>query len=254
MKINRLFILLPLISSSFIYSCNRRSKSPIVVLGAMHCEYDILEDALERPTSKTLYGFNIVEGYIDNYPVIVGESKIGSLYARKITELIIKQYNPYCVIDQGTAGAHIASYQTKELVIGKTIKNITYYLDDNKPVFVANDEQFFYHSDSNLYEIATNTPYTDGDFITEGVLGTSDDWNLDEDIINLIHKEFNTSSEDMETWYVADPCLSFNIPFLGFRVISNNTLNPSVPTILEDSGRLSQNYAIRLIKNIIKNI
>ena len=63
--------------------------------------------------------------------------------------------------------------------------------------------------------------YTKGR-VVDGVIGSADVWNSELDRIAGFHEQFGTSVEEMETASAAQIAASFQIPFLGIRVLSNN--------------------------------
>jgi adenosylhomocysteine nucleosidase len=66
--------------------------------------------------------------------------------------------------------------------------------------------------------------YTRGQ-IVNGVIGSSDIWNDEIDLIERYHTRYGTSVEDMETASAAQIASLFRVAFLGIRVVSDNTTN-----------------------------
>ena len=61
----------------------------------------------------------------------------------------------------------------------------------------------------------------DGGF--EGFCG--DEWNNQLDRIALLRERYHTAVEDMESAAAAQLCLSYGVPFLGVRILSNSIVN-----------------------------
>jgi adenosylhomocysteine nucleosidase len=61
--------------------------------------------------------------------------------------------------------------------------------------------------------------------VVEGVIGSSDSWNSELDLIASYRSRFGTSVEEMETAPAAQIAALLKVPFLGIRVVSNNITN-----------------------------
>jgi len=61
--------------------------------------------------------------------------------------------------------------------------------------------------------------------VVEGVIGSSDSWNSELDLIASYRSRFGTSVEEMETAPAAQIAGLMKVPFLGIRVVSNNVTN-----------------------------
>jgi adenosylhomocysteine nucleosidase len=71
---------------------------------------------------------------------------------------------------------------------------------------------------------SVRSAYTKGR-VVDGVIGSADVWNSEVDRIARFHDQFGTSVEEMETAAAAQVAASFQIPFLGIRIVSNNVTN-----------------------------
>ena len=64
------------------------------------------------------------------------------------------------------------------------------------------------------------------EFMTgRGVIGSGDEWNNQLDRIALLRERYHTAVEDMESAAAAQLCLSYGVPFLGVRILSNSIVN-----------------------------
>jgi adenosylhomocysteine nucleosidase len=61
--------------------------------------------------------------------------------------------------------------------------------------------------------------------VVEGVIGSSDMWIDEVDLIARYNREYGTSVEEMETASAAQVAGLLNTPFLGIRVVSDNITN-----------------------------
>lgn len=64
-----------------------------------------------------------------------------------------------------------------------------------------------------------------GTGIGRGVLGSADEWNNQIDRIALLKERYHTAEEDMESAAPAQLCLSYGIPFIGIRILSNSIVH-----------------------------
>lgn len=243
-------------------SCSKR-KAPILILGAEKNEHEILEESLTNCNKTVINGFTYNSGTIDGYPVVVGVTDVGMTNASISATLGIQNFNPYCVIDQGTAGGHHIGVNVGDIVVGKYLKEIGYYklTEDGKCEYLANTPEYFCYSDNNLLEIANNTTYRstpdthpDAQVVKNGTIGTCDQWNHNGDYINSVHEIFGTDCEEMETYSVALTCEHFSIPFLGIRIVSNSFFYPQETKDYRYYGQFCQQYVLDVTRNIIKTL
>ena len=80
-----------------------------------------------------------------------------------------------------------------------------------------------YPCDGKLLKAAeqVKTKYHTG----RGVIGSGDEWNNQLDRIALLRERYHTAVEDMESAAAAQLCLSYGVPFLGVRILSNSIVN-----------------------------
>ena len=78
------------------------------------------------------------------------------------------------------------------------------------------------------------------------MLGSADEWNNQIDRIALLREKYHTASEDMESAAVAQLCLSYGIPFLGIRILSNSIVNGE--EFDESVGIEGQKFTLRLVE------
>ena len=57
------------------------------------------------------------------------------------------------------------------------------------------------------------------------MIGSADEWNNQLDRIALLRERYHTAVEDMESAAAAQLCLSYGVPFLGVRILSNSIVN-----------------------------
>ena len=79
-------------------------KRPILIQGAMKIELEIILEKISEKEEKEIDGYKFINGKINNYPIILSLTKIGSVNSNLATYIAIKEFNPECIINQGVAG------------------------------------------------------------------------------------------------------------------------------------------------------
>ena len=240
---------------------------PILIQGAMDLETSTMMEALEGVETLVLHGYTFVSGTLDGYPVVISKTPVGMVNAAASTAIGIMTFNPVAVINQGTAGGHAEALHKGDIVIGTSTVNInsfksdwaatgagidpTKWINRSTEVYVdgAISSVSTLHSDPALVEISKSVGYDKGALV-EGVIGSGDVWNKELDRIALIHSQFDTACEEMETFSVAQVCSYMNTPFLGIRILSNNEIHEE--NFDPATGPDCQNYVLDVARAMIK--
>lgn len=243
-------------------------KKPILIIGAMDVEINFLIDKLENLERSKLNIYNVYEGNIKGYPIIIAQSEVGIINSAVLTALAIEKYNPLLVINQGTAGGYSEDINRGDIVIGSECFNIMSAKTPNKGenegsnsleweyISFTNggaDEKKTIKADDKLVKFIQDRKemYQEGNIHT-GIIGSGDIWNCEKDKIKYLNKEHNVLCEEMEGVSVYTVSNNYNVPVLGIRVISNNT-------ILEEEydetlGLKCQEFIYKVIEDLIKEI
>ena len=225
------------------HSTTQAAARPIMIQGAMGVETEEMIAALENPHEKIIHGRRFVSGTYKNVPVVISVTAIGPVNATVATVLGIENFKPAAIINQGTAGAHDPALHQFDMVIGEKSFHLdarvtekeypaifshtklvgTYFCDSAKKTFESTID---YPADEKLLAVAREVlkDYKLGK-VVEGKIATGQGWNRQAELINFFHEKFGSTCEEMETAAVAQVCKSFDVPFLGFRVISNSELH-----------------------------
>ena len=217
-------------------------EGPILVQGAMQIEADAFIEKLEKVQKINIDGYIFYKGLYKNVEVIFSVTKVGSMNACISTLLGVKEFNPKCIINQGVAGGETKDIHKRDLVIGTECKNtasheserkelgegsdptswdmITFYSDDN-----PEEKDNNLNSDKKLVELAKelSSEYKYGN-VHLGPLGSSDAWNKEVDFINHLHNSLGIISADMESIGTYTVAKKYNVPVIGIRVISDNSI------------------------------
>ncbi len=224
------------------------ARPPILIQGAMAAETDKLASRLDDAVIHRVGAWTFWRGTIDGYPVIVSRTLKGASNAAAATVLAIERYRPAAIINQGTAGGHDPALRLYDIVLGTRSVNIGAFkspyraagagsnplewtpLDLTRDGSAAADpaarRPAAFAGDPELLAAArvARAAYTKGK-VVEGVIGTSDAWNDEVDVVLRFNARYGTLVEEMETAAAAQVAGLFGVPFLGIRVVSDNITN-----------------------------
>ena len=242
-------------------------KKPIVILGPMESESAWLIDRLEHRQEKSIGAYIFHEGLIDGYPVVICRCYIGVVNSAAAATLAIAQYDPLCVIIQGTSGAHDPDLHQGDIILGENLVELgsfyTLHRDKGQGSSIFDwtqpgaeikgnngiDRVTILHSDSRILNIADSIPYADG-IVRRGTIGAADIWNRELDMIAHLRRTLGTDCEEMEGFGVAQVCAQLNVPCADIRVISNSEWHPQ-EEFNEKYGEQCQMFVLQVIRRLI---
>ena len=242
-------------------------KKPIVILGPMESESAWLIDRLEHRQEKSIGAYIFHEGLIDGYPVVICRCYIGVVNSAAAATLAIAQYDPLCVIIQGTSGAHDPDLHQGDIILGENLVELgsfyTLHRDKGQGTAIFDwtqpgaeikgnngiDRVTILHSDSRILNIADSIPYADG-IVRRGTIGAADIWNRELDMIAHLRRTLGTDCEEMEGFGVAQVCAQLNVPCADIRVISNSEWHPQ-EEFNEKYGEQCQMFVLQVIRRLI---
>ncbi|MGG0645271.1 5'-methylthioadenosine/S-adenosylhomocysteine nucleosidase [Sporosarcina gallistercoris] len=245
-------------------------EAPIALQGAMDVEISEFLKAMGEYKEETHGNYSFYIGEIEDVPVVVSRTEVGMVNAAASTTLLIENYHPKAIINQGTAGGHDPDIHVFDTVIGTEVINIgsfrSEHLDEGKGmapetwIHMSTDvrkddgeteELTTLPSDPALVEAAkrASDEYEYGK-VTEGVIGSADWWNREIDRIQWFHENFGTSAEEMEAFAVAQVAHVMNTPYLSLRTISNSEVTDDGIEDLEKAGQYGAEFTIDVVKEI----
>lgn len=254
--------------------------APILLQGQGKIETDLLIAALTDRREVECGGILYYQGTIDDYPVLVVDHGVGIINAAGHTAAAIMAFKPYCVINQGTAGGHDPKLKRYDVVLGEETTYINFIFTERRgqgkgtqpkdwklttydfkmktggsdsPYGSKSVEIKSIPGDPTLLAKARSVAYMHvAGKVVGGVIGSGDLWNKEYDRISSIRRQFNTSSEDMETFATAMICKYHDVPFLGVRIISNSEVaGDENREFKPDAGIRLQEYVLQITKAII---
>ena len=243
------------------------NQKPILIMAAMEVEADFFLKKIENITCTEINKYKFYEGTIKNYPVVICRCHVMTINAAVATSLAIQKYDPIAIISQGTAGGHGKNVHKGDIVIGeRCINSVSCWtpkkeigegsnsLEWNLVNFICgeDDRLEYQHADQKLLELAKTIPYKDGN-IHNGIIGSGDVWNNEKDKLLWLNEKYGSLCGDMESiaiYYVAN---TFEIPVIGFRIISDNSLFED-ETYDRNLGIKAQEFTYEFVLKLINNL
>jgi adenosylhomocysteine nucleosidase len=244
-----------------------RPEPPIAVQGAVDGEIGPLIEAVGSPKPRVIDGFSFWTGEIEGHPVVVSRTEVGMVHAAVATALLIKEYAPRAIINQGTAGAVDPELNVGDIVLGRasapfgTFRTPPRKRDEGVDVAswtvlprqlrVGEERVRFerFEADRGLLAAAAGTPY-EGGRLVEGVVGSADEWNREVDKLLWAQKTFEIASEDMESASAHQVAQIYGVPFLAVRIISNSEYH--APEFRHELGAACASYAVEVVKRLVR--
>lgn len=277
------FIVCMVFLATIVSGCNSSTKNtaetelrPIIVQGPMPIEAEKFAEKLSDTEVEESGNFVFYKGTIDDYPVIVTKTSKGMENTAAATALAIEKYNPIAIINQGTSGGHDPDLHVFDIVLGKRTVNIGSMKTESAEENEGMDPSLWKPMDLMASEgsagedpDAEKIRYFDGDDellaaanavkdqyelgkVVEGTIGSADLWNNEVDRINWFHEKYGTSVEEMEGAAAAQISDSYNVPFLGIRILSNNKTNNGQYN--PETASANQDYVYLVLKEYISNL
>lgn len=249
---------------------------PVVVQGAMPLETEKLIGRLNDVSVERVGGWSFWRGTLDGYPVIVSKTRKGVANAAAATVLAVERYRPVAFINQGTSGGHDPALRLYDIVLGTSAVSLGAFKSPYRPAGAGSNPLDWkpldllasegsagndpgaqkvarFQGDGALLTAARRVTqtYTKGR-VVEGVIGSSDVWNDELDLIAKYRSQYGTSVEEMETAPAAQIAGLSKVPFLGIRVVSDNVTNgePYDPR----TGEACEDYVYEVVTAYVRTL
>lgn len=193
----------------------------IGIIIAMEKEFRQIAALLDNKTELHSELFDYVSGNIGQNAIILQRCGIGKVNAAVGTTDMILNYHPQLIISTGCAGASSLDVDVRDVVVGSTVAFHDVYCGPNNAYGQMQDMPPYYTAPYELVEKALSISPR----VKEGLIA-SGDWFVDsldktKDILSHFPEAI---AVDMESGSIAQTCYLFKVPFISFRVISDNAL------------------------------
>lgn len=193
----------------------------IGIIIAMEKEFKQIAALLDNTTELHSELFDYLCGNIGENEIILQRCGIGKVNAAVGTTDMILGYHPQLVISTGCAGASSVDVDVRDVVVGSCVAFHDVYCGPNNAYGQMQDMPPYYEAPRELVEKALAI----SPCVKEGLVA-SGDWFVDStDKTREILSHFPEAiAVDMESGSIAQTCYLFKVPFISFRVISDNAL------------------------------
>jgi adenosylhomocysteine nucleosidase len=255
---------------------DQASPAPVVVQGAMPAETERLVVHLGPVAAEQVGGWSFWRGSVDDYPVVVSKTLKGVANAAAATLLAVERYRPVAIINQGTSGGHDPDLHLYDIVLGTSSVSLGAFRSPYRPRGAGSNpldwrpldlmaSQGSAGNDPNARRVArfpadeallaaarsVSEEHAKGR-VVEGVIGSSDMWIDELDLVARFHSEYGTSVEDMETASAAQIASLMNVPFLGIRIVSDNVTNGTAYD--RSTAEACQDYVYEVVRAYVRTL
>ncbi len=244
-----------------------RGRGPLLVQGALDVELGPLLEALGRGArEERTGGWSFWRGRIGRQEVVISRTDVGPINAAAATALGIREYRPWAVINQGTAGGHNRALQLWDIVLGERTTDyaafeaphgdagagvdVTAWKPKPHVIRTPDGERRTYPSfpgDRELLEVAEKIRNPRGR-VLRGNLGSAFQYNRQLDHIDWLHRAYGTDTEDMESAYAHGAALGLGVRFLAVRMVSDTEWEH--PVFERIAGRYCAEFVVELIRSL----
>ena len=228
----------------------------LAIMGAMQEEID--------PLLEFFKDYKIIE-YADNkyyelnykgLDIVIAHSKIGKVFASLTASTLIQKFSCDCLLFSGVAGAINPNLNIGDLIVATKLcqhdLDITAF---GHPFGFVPGGKVFIESSKELLDLAKNVAKNENLKVIEGIIATGDQFIHSNVTKEFIEKTFKADALEMEGASVAVVCDALNIPFFILRAISdsaNMDAGFDFDEFLQSSAKISSNYLVKIIDELIK--
>ena len=228
----------------------------LAIMGAMQEEID--------PLLEFFKDYKIIE-YADNkyyelnykgLDIVIAHSKIGKVFASLTASTLIQKFSCDSLLFSGVAGAINPNLNIGDLIVATKLcqhdLDITAF---GHPFGFVPGGKVFVESSKELLDLAKNVAKNENLKVIEGIIATGDQFIHSNATKEFIEKTFKADALEMEGASVAVVCDSLSIPFFILRAISdsaNMDAGFDFDEFLQSSAKISSNYLVKIIDELIK--
>lgn len=229
---------------------------PIAIIAAMAQEAALLRGALVQKKVTTIAGMDIVQGFLEDKPVVLMQCGIGKVNAALGTTLLLDHFQAQSVINTGSAGALDSRLNVGDVVIADALLHhdvdVTAFgyvpgQMAQMPATYAGDQ----HLLDAVRQVATSTMSCG---VHSGMIVSGDQFIHGGAALAKIKQHFPQAlAVEMEAAAIAQVCYRFAVPFTVIRAISDNANGDACvdfDAFLEQASTHSANMVRQLLRII----
>ena len=222
-----------------------RLTSPIGLISAVSFEGEVIQRDLQKVHEKASCGIALYKGKIHNKPVVSITSGIGKTNASRGATILIERFCPVIIVNFGVGGAYPSSgMKAGDIAIaekeiygdeGVSLRDGFHTVETiGIPFLVKAGERYFneFQVDKKIFKTAVSiaqvTHHASRLTVKAGPFLTLSNCTGTLKRAMELEKKFNAICENMEGAAVAHVCVSYGIPMLEIRGISNTVGNRDI--------------------------
>lgn len=222
-----------------------RNEPSLLIQGAMDTETEYMIAQLSDAECIVIGNWKFYTGFLGAYrePVVISRTYQGMVNAAAATGLALSFFAPWAVINEGIGGGHDKRFHRGDIVLGERVVPMGAVVRPFSEEGAGISETDWEPLPIEIYDrkrgktrkvtefpcdtglLARAEHVESGSRTGRGVIGSADEWNNQLDRIALFRERYQTAVEDMESAAPAELCLSYGIPFIGIRILSNSIVN-----------------------------
>ena len=203
----------------------------IGIIGAMEDEISLLCESMGKFAVQEIAGYEFFTGKLEGKDIVLLRCGIGKVNAAIGCALLIRQFNPRCVINTGSAGGINPALKVGDAIIsaGLIYHDVNVTAFNYAPGQLPHQPQIFPADDylANLAQSAIDELKSEkilpGSFnYCKGIIGSGDVFVHEPERIAEIRRVFpDIDAVEMEGAAIAHCCYLFSIPALVIRALSD---------------------------------
>ena len=229
----------------------------LAIMGAMQEEIDPILEFFKDYKVINYADNNYYELTYNGLDIVIAHSKIGKVFASLTASTLIQKFSCDTLLFSGVAGAINPALNIGDLIVATKLcqhdLDITAF---GHPYGFVPGGKVFVESSKELLALAKKVAEKENLKVIEGTIATGDQFIHSNTTKEFIEKTFKADALEMEGASVAVVCDALNIPFFILRAISdsaNMDAGFDFDEFLQSSAKISSNYLIKIVDELIKN-
>jgi len=234
----------------------------IGIIGAMEKELSLLCEVMGNYKTEKIGGFEFYTGKIEGRDVTILRCGIGKVNAAVGCALLIRQFNPHCVINTGSAGGINPKLKVGDAVISTGLVyhdvDVTAFnyapgqLPGQPQIFPA-EEKLVKLAEDAVDELIKEKVLPDNFNHCRGLIGSGDVFMHEPERIKNVRSTFpSMDAVEMEGAAIAHCCRLFSVPALVIRALSDIAGTES-PMSFEEFLPIASKHSAHIVERIVKN-